>query len=255
MGRFMSPDPLGGHLEDPQTLNKYVYVRNNPLSLTDPTGLDFALSCTVAKDGSNASTCQSVQVGTDKDGNKQYATVQGVTGKDGFKATEIGDDGNGGLIDKTTGTGAYTATVSGSGVSFSQAGGQTSSGGIFVNGTDPTHIQGSGDLSGFAFTFTNSKLEASQTAAGTFTFGGSLDDARAALGRAGFTYFPVGGNLGFDEYRSRGTGPDGANSAHFNIDRYKTIPKNGVPQVTGNEHFGEHNPLFSPLVHFGEASQ
>jgi RHS repeat-associated protein len=40
MGRFMSPDPLGGHMEDPQTLNRYVYVRNNPTSLTDPTGLD-----------------------------------------------------------------------------------------------------------------------------------------------------------------------------------------------------------------------
>src|SRR5258708_21274446 len=38
-GRFMSPDPLGGSLTDPQTLNKYNYVRNNPLNLTDPTGL------------------------------------------------------------------------------------------------------------------------------------------------------------------------------------------------------------------------
>jgi RHS repeat-associated protein len=28
MGRFMSPDPLGGDLTDPQTLNKYTYVRN-----------------------------------------------------------------------------------------------------------------------------------------------------------------------------------------------------------------------------------
>ena len=30
MGRFMSPDPLAGHTEDPQTLNRYVYVRDNP---------------------------------------------------------------------------------------------------------------------------------------------------------------------------------------------------------------------------------
>jgi RHS repeat-associated protein len=36
MGRFMSPDPLGGRLVNPQTLNKCSYVRNNPLSLTDP---------------------------------------------------------------------------------------------------------------------------------------------------------------------------------------------------------------------------
>ena len=38
-GRFMSPDPLGGQTIDPQTLNKYSYVRNNPLNLTDPTGM------------------------------------------------------------------------------------------------------------------------------------------------------------------------------------------------------------------------
>jgi RHS repeat-associated protein len=39
-GRFMSPDPLDGDAEDPQTLNKYTYVRDNPLALTDPTGMD-----------------------------------------------------------------------------------------------------------------------------------------------------------------------------------------------------------------------
>ena len=38
-GRFMSPDPLGGKLVDPQTLNKYSYTRNNPINLVDPTGL------------------------------------------------------------------------------------------------------------------------------------------------------------------------------------------------------------------------
>jgi RHS repeat-associated protein len=45
VGRFLSPDPLGGHTEDPQTFNRYTYVRNNPLNLTDPTGLDFYLEC------------------------------------------------------------------------------------------------------------------------------------------------------------------------------------------------------------------
>ncbi len=39
MGRFMTPDPLGGEKIDPQTLNKYSYVRNNPINLIDPTGL------------------------------------------------------------------------------------------------------------------------------------------------------------------------------------------------------------------------
>lgn len=39
--RFMSADPLGGSIADPQTWNGYAYVRDNPLSWTDPTGLQF----------------------------------------------------------------------------------------------------------------------------------------------------------------------------------------------------------------------
>jgi RHS repeat-associated protein len=39
MGRFLSPDPLGGNLVDPQSLNRYTYVLNNPLRFTDPTGM------------------------------------------------------------------------------------------------------------------------------------------------------------------------------------------------------------------------
>jgi RHS repeat-associated protein len=41
-GRWLSPDPLGlgaANPADPQTWNRYAYVLNNPLSFTDPTGL------------------------------------------------------------------------------------------------------------------------------------------------------------------------------------------------------------------------
>ncbi len=38
-GRFTGTDPLGGHILNPQSLNKYVYVINNPLRLTDPSGM------------------------------------------------------------------------------------------------------------------------------------------------------------------------------------------------------------------------
>ena len=40
MGRFMSPDPLGGDLTNPQSLSRYSYVLNNPLTNTDLTGMD-----------------------------------------------------------------------------------------------------------------------------------------------------------------------------------------------------------------------
>jgi hypothetical protein len=48
MGRFMSPDPIHimkQKLVDPQQWNLYSYVRNNPLNLTDPTGL-YTVDCT-----------------------------------------------------------------------------------------------------------------------------------------------------------------------------------------------------------------
>jgi RHS repeat-associated protein len=41
-GRWPSPDPSGlssVHLKDPQTLNRYAYVRNSPASVVDPSGL------------------------------------------------------------------------------------------------------------------------------------------------------------------------------------------------------------------------
>lgn len=42
-GRWITPDPFDGsmNLADPQTLNRYSYVGNNPLNLTDPSGLDW----------------------------------------------------------------------------------------------------------------------------------------------------------------------------------------------------------------------
>ena len=39
LGRFSSPDPIAGDVGDPQSLNRYAYVRNSPTSSTDTTGL------------------------------------------------------------------------------------------------------------------------------------------------------------------------------------------------------------------------
>ncbi len=38
-GRWLSPDPLAGDVSNPQSLNRYAYVGNNPTTLTDPSGL------------------------------------------------------------------------------------------------------------------------------------------------------------------------------------------------------------------------
>ena len=38
LGRFTSVDPWGGNSDDPQSLNKYAYVTNNPMKYVDPDG-------------------------------------------------------------------------------------------------------------------------------------------------------------------------------------------------------------------------
>jgi RHS repeat-associated protein len=40
-GRFMRPDPVAGSIADPQSLNRYSYVVNDPINLFDPLGLDI----------------------------------------------------------------------------------------------------------------------------------------------------------------------------------------------------------------------
>jgi RHS repeat-associated protein len=39
LARFSSPDPLGGFIDNPQSLNRYPYALNNPINLVDPSGL------------------------------------------------------------------------------------------------------------------------------------------------------------------------------------------------------------------------
>jgi len=39
LGRFLSTDPASGNIADPQSLNRYAYVLNDPCNLTDPLGL------------------------------------------------------------------------------------------------------------------------------------------------------------------------------------------------------------------------
>lgn len=38
LGRFTQPDPIVQAFDDPQFLNRYTYVRNNPINLVDPSG-------------------------------------------------------------------------------------------------------------------------------------------------------------------------------------------------------------------------
>jgi RHS repeat-associated protein len=44
-GRFLSPDPIGGSIGSPQSLNGYPYVQNDPINATDPLGLLMDPAC------------------------------------------------------------------------------------------------------------------------------------------------------------------------------------------------------------------
>jgi RHS repeat-associated protein len=48
-GRWTSPDPYTGSMSigDPQSLNRYAYVQNDPVNFVDPSGLEETLACYV----------------------------------------------------------------------------------------------------------------------------------------------------------------------------------------------------------------
>jgi RHS repeat-associated protein len=84
-GRFMSPDPLDGDTEDPQTLNKYSYVRDNPLGLTDPTGMDSQGVGPTAIEEASIHACGDqedciIDLGAEFDANQATAVAQAVPG-------------------------------------------------------------------------------------------------------------------------------------------------------------------------------
>jgi RHS repeat-associated protein len=47
-GRFSTPDPLSGSIGDPQSLNRYAYVNNDPCNRLDPLGLSSTCTLNVA---------------------------------------------------------------------------------------------------------------------------------------------------------------------------------------------------------------
>jgi RHS repeat-associated protein len=110
MGRFMSPDPMGGSLLNPQSLNRYAYVLNNPLTNTDPTGMYVCAS------GQDCSAFEKSLDGLRNSKNADVARAagaygalgdnNGVTvgfadlskqGEDGKVTSSLGTDANGNL--------------------------------------------------------------------------------------------------------------------------------------------------------------
>ncbi len=51
LGRFLTPDPMAGSVSNPQSLNRYAYVGNDPVNLVDPLGLSHRQIQIVAHPG------------------------------------------------------------------------------------------------------------------------------------------------------------------------------------------------------------
>jgi len=84
LGRFMSADPFTvtpGRVIDPQQLNLYTYVRNNPLKHIDPTGMiidDAACKQDQKHCGKDWQRVQDIANQTDRNGNYTHPELQKV---------------------------------------------------------------------------------------------------------------------------------------------------------------------------------
>ena len=94
-GRWTSPDPYGGSMNaaDPQSFNRYSYVQNDPVNLTDPSGLRFTLNCSIVRDANDSWTCSLGWV--DDPEPTDFSHGDGDIGGGG------GGGGNGQIIDDT----------------------------------------------------------------------------------------------------------------------------------------------------------
>jgi RHS repeat-associated protein len=176
MGRFMSPDPMGGHPQDPQTLNRYTYVRNNPLSLTDPTGLDFYLRC-----GDDSDTCHNHRVGsyaTNDDGSRGAFSATVVTSdsiRNGDNSATVGPNG----VEVTTGGKTYTGEYfeNPDSIKMENVNGEST----FVDHNQITlGGKARSGLENFSF-FVNGNCSGTCLASGTFDFNSTPDQTRNYL--------------------------------------------------------------------------
>jgi hypothetical protein len=169
------PDPLGGHVGDPRTLNKYAYVGDNPLNLTDPTGLDWYLGC-ASKDHSGCTQLNDKDktwVQADENGRATIVTSDSI--RNGDNSATVDQNG----VHVTTGGNTYQ------GVYFDN---KASVAKHSADGTDHNPLTLPGDaskgLGGFKFTF-NGNCGGTCLSSGSFQFAGTPEQARAALKAAG----------------------------------------------------------------------
>jgi hypothetical protein len=201
--------------------------------------LDFNLPCS----GGDTPTCKGGVQGTtttttttDANGNQTTTST--------FTATVISSDSHGNLTDQNGNR--YTGTFDGKNVIFTKVGSTESSIGAWKQGTNDTKgIRGTGDFNKFDFTFTNHNSV--QTLAATFYFHGTLEEASAALEKAGFVHWALGFHFGQTEFREDVEGRD---SFHFSLSGVILDPESYLPLAFGDLHNNEYYAGTHMLNHF-----
>ena len=156
MGRFLSPDPLGGSLVNPQSLNRYAYAFNNPLRFTDPTGM-YVTNCAsgdkaCAKNASAFEKSRQHDLKSKNAGTRAAAGAYGDPGQKNGVTVGFGDPGKGrdgittvtGLQKNADGSYSADATVT---IRPGQSGAELDS----TVGHEGQHVE---DAQGFAATVT-----------------------------------------------------------------------------------------------------
>jgi RHS repeat-associated protein len=171
-GRFLSVDPLAGDTLDPQTLNRYIYTRNNPLKYVDPDGLDFWIM-----------------------GQGDYCEQKGKCDKDGYVVDDKGNRvtvrneqirNRADSICPSCEKGEYSARVTEAGVQITNGQGQNFTGAFTENAVQ---LLGGEKLQDFTFNITENRLSEGVLASGTFTYNGTNQQTREVLAQRGaFSY-------------------------------------------------------------------
>ncbi|MHB8702455.1 MAG: RHS repeat-associated core domain-containing protein [Nitrososphaerales archaeon] len=161
LGRFITEDTNTGSREDPQSLNRYIYARDNPMSLVDPSGHMFTTL------SGNTYSTQAPQV-------MSMSTVVTTTNVQSYTSTSTSDSlGPNGMVATTTSTtttvysttqttttseiqGSQTISSSSSSVGSSQAYSTTTTSTSLIGGNDrSTWVQGSNGATGSACSTTS----------------------------------------------------------------------------------------------------
>jgi len=91
LGRWLSPDPVAGDTTNPQSLNRYAYVTNNPTSTIDPSGLDIPQG-EIAADWLRACTSNPSCLETEADYGWQRGWYMGSAGLGGGPWDDLDTD-------------------------------------------------------------------------------------------------------------------------------------------------------------------